>query len=1294
MKEFTRHTLKIAVALLTAIGIGMNCHAEVTPAEAIAAAKDFFVKKSVKRSRANNYNTAAFKIKSENDAFYNVGREGGGFVLVAKGSNNPDFIIGYSDNGTFDGNSAQSQYLTAALAAQSESIDLQSSLYGDITAVEPLLGDIMWGQDEPYNLQCPTWKEIDERIVVDKNCPTGCVATAMGQIMAYHKFPAAYDWSVILPDYASPAASAASKNEVAKLLHDIGVNIEAKYGMTMTEATLENVVAMIPSTMGYSRAMTMWDVDYMSPASRRILIQQELLAGRPVYVGGEGDGGGHAFVCDGIDGTGFLHINWGWEGESNGYFHPLVLAPSGNQGTGAGGSHYSNRVVYITDIRAPKSGEIAGQQIYFQSLEPLDVSGNNASLAMSLIGISLSGTPQEVNASNYDFAAILADNDGNKISRIAAAYSDGKIKLEVASLNNGIYRLYPAYSVKGTDEWKYLLPRPEAAPYLNLTVDNGTLAVRNSFSTDAERAFQSSGLNIPATLDPWGSNEMTITVGNCGRSIANNRLALRFTDETTGSQSHFMELTNHNLSLAYGQEERFSFDITPVFFWRDDKVQFASENANIAWDANHKYTVDVYVSDNSNYTHLASSTGHNIASQQLSLNSISDSNIKKAYEKFDLDKDNILSDYELWLVTDLSISNCGATKIPGFANFRMLKNLTITNAPRISEIDFTGKEALYTVALYNMDILKSIELTDKPRLHSVYLSDMSKMEKVTLESLPSLSSFNLTGGNNLSIEAGELPLVEYFEVNGTVASSKFGDMPMLKSLRLKFSADAEGIDAGQFHKLEKLNYEGSKIKSMNLSELKSLESLTIRNSGLEQLILPEETPNLTYLYCPENKLQSINLPKDLSKLQALGLNNNNLTEIVLPAEMPALGTYTYDWGQGPELGWNPLERLVLPKSMNNVTSLYVQNTKLKELNLPEEMNSLETLWISNNPQLSDISAISYPKLLRLSARGCALSRIELGDLPEISSVDIGNNQLKEIGVNHLTTLTSLNADANMISSVTLDKLTNLTQLYLSANLITELDVTPLTRLNTLWITNNRMLYFDAPFYIENLYYGGSLYTDLSGGITIPAGMKESKIHMLNGKVAGGKLYPGEPFKNEIYYQYADIADDSSDGNFHIYDNSAKPALKSECVGIPVGETGIVTVLTPGGVRPNSWQLTWDAAVLNFEKSEEESKSEWYDGYGSYSVTTAVNYHFTRLSEGDTTVKIPIPGGETLECLVTSTAGIDNIADEAAASGKIAWDKPYDVYTIGGVKVYGDVEHLSPGIYIIRQDSTVMKISIR
>ena len=85
------------------------------------------------------------------------------------------------------------------------------------------------------------------------------------------------------------------------------------------------------------------------------LIYRELAERRPVLYAGTSSGGAHAFVCDGYDGNGLFHINWGWGGMCNGYFKLSVLNPNDNSGMGASSSKdgYSMNQDVLIGIQPP-----------------------------------------------------------------------------------------------------------------------------------------------------------------------------------------------------------------------------------------------------------------------------------------------------------------------------------------------------------------------------------------------------------------------------------------------------------------------------------------------------------------------------------------------------------------------------------------------------------------------------------------------------------------------------------------------------------------------------------------------------------------------------------------------------------------------------------------------------------------------------------------------------------------------------------------------------------------------------
>lgn len=179
---------------------------------------------------------------------------------------------------------------------------------------------------------------------------TGCVATAMAQLMMYYKYPQTlksdipayqtksyqldmpsvsagerYDWDNMLPQYSGSAYTAEQANAVAKLMYHCGLSFEADYGPSSTSAWCRPNVLV--KYWGY-------DPDVIRPLYREkfslrewtAILDAELQALRPVYYRGcSTTSGSHAFLCDGADGNGLYHINWGWSGWSNGYFDITVL---------------------------------------------------------------------------------------------------------------------------------------------------------------------------------------------------------------------------------------------------------------------------------------------------------------------------------------------------------------------------------------------------------------------------------------------------------------------------------------------------------------------------------------------------------------------------------------------------------------------------------------------------------------------------------------------------------------------------------------------------------------------------------------------------------------------------------------------------------------------------------------------------------------------------------------------------------------------------------------------------------
>lgn len=313
---------------------------------------------------------------------FNIGNREG-FVIVS-GDDNAEPVLGYSDRGELDLDNMPANMvewlrlneLYVESCAKRESSAVGTSRTGNGTVVvEPLLGDIMWGQDFPFNEMCPTYYSGGQNL----HYYVGCVATAATQIMRYYRYPqqgtgsksyvfkgqtlsadfgnTTYDWDNMLAFYPSDGVSQEQIDAAATLAYHFGVSVEMEYAENGSGALSMLVPHALKTYFDYDKATTMRRRNFYSATEWLELIKHELDNNRPVYYGATSDSGlgGHAFVCDGYDSEGYVHINWGWYGMSNGYFLVNHLNPD-DLGEGGGTGGYNTDQEIITGIQPSTGG--------------------------------------------------------------------------------------------------------------------------------------------------------------------------------------------------------------------------------------------------------------------------------------------------------------------------------------------------------------------------------------------------------------------------------------------------------------------------------------------------------------------------------------------------------------------------------------------------------------------------------------------------------------------------------------------------------------------------------------------------------------------------------------------------------------------------------------------------------------------------------------------------------------------------------------------------------------------------
>jgi hypothetical protein len=382
MKKFI---LSLGLLTLAAHGFAKSVNTQT----ALQVAKNFIGSYSNSRTVADlGLSTTYYSKTNPQQAVIYVFSAPHAFVLVAADDKSKP-ILGYSTESAFgtenispevsywlDNYKTQIDYAVAhsrtpirAITNQWNDLaqDLGGSTAGKPTGVSPMIATT-WDQMPVYNLLCPT------------GTPTGCVATAMAQIMKFWNNPTTgtgshsyssstqggtmsanfgattYSWAN-MPNVVNSSSTTTQKNAVATLMFHCGVSVDMDYapsgsgaqvidmsmGWPCSENAMKNYFGYKSTIKGYDRA-DFSDTQWVK------MLKFEINTGRPVLYAGFGQVGGHAFDFDGYDDNGLFHINWGWGGMSNGYFEVDDLSPSAlGTGGGAGNFNYGHQALVMIE---------------------------------------------------------------------------------------------------------------------------------------------------------------------------------------------------------------------------------------------------------------------------------------------------------------------------------------------------------------------------------------------------------------------------------------------------------------------------------------------------------------------------------------------------------------------------------------------------------------------------------------------------------------------------------------------------------------------------------------------------------------------------------------------------------------------------------------------------------------------------------------------------------------------------------------------------------------------------------
>ncbi len=433
---------RTALLLILAFSMIAVTAAPVSERDASMVAKAFCIEKM-----KNGVQPLIITLDEEVDGvYYRFTVNGAGFVIVSA-SDLTYPILAYSFNYEFKNNPAVNYLLDRYSKEIADMENRRSAQNKNVAAKwnhylsEPLVvrseGDggasltplltTTWNQNMFYNTYCP-WDAYAGGYY-DYRVPNGCVALAMSMILNFYQYPDhgvggvsyvpfGYDRQTVYFAQHHYNYGAMSDElyfydgEVSKLVYHCGVAVKMIYTPAGSGSTELEAKDQFENVFKYNKPALVGPA--MFPDYGEAL-RGELSLGRPLFYTASSNSGGHAFVIDGFDAEGLFHVNWGWGGNSNGYYQITNLDPEGL------GNGYNQ-------------GENALFNLYPASGYPAQCSGHQRMDAS--FGTITNGSARQEYAPNSDCSWMVAVSDALKYT-FRFSYLNTEPDKDVITIYNG-----------------------------------------------------------------------------------------------------------------------------------------------------------------------------------------------------------------------------------------------------------------------------------------------------------------------------------------------------------------------------------------------------------------------------------------------------------------------------------------------------------------------------------------------------------------------------------------------------------------------------------------------------------------------------------------------------------------------------------------------------------------------------------------------------------------------------------------------------------------------------------------
>lgn len=384
--------------------------------------------------------------------------------------------------------------------------------------ISPLI-KTAWGQGIPFNNNTPRLGKYDRTA-------SGCIATAMAQIMRYYCYPSSgngrysyttrthkiyveedfsqtiFDWSEMLNSYHGNFTQTQG-SAVATLMKSCGVSVGMDYDKSSGAYSSDIPYAMV-NNFDYNPNIQYYLKQYFSDEEWVSLIINELINGRPMIYSAVDtkEGGGHAFILDGADGNGLFHLNWGWEGAYDGYFAISALNPDTYK--------YNSGHSLVCHIQ-PETTELRENVFYASTFSPnlfeANIDEKLEFILNSCMCYANTTSYERCISQNWDFTLGIYDSEDKLIQIGEIESKAGKSQENVGSFHisikpnigildpESVYYIKPIVSKSGTNNYSAIRTVGGENNHYKLTIKDGKLSINDQL----ESSFTESGINYRIT---------------------------------------------------------------------------------------------------------------------------------------------------------------------------------------------------------------------------------------------------------------------------------------------------------------------------------------------------------------------------------------------------------------------------------------------------------------------------------------------------------------------------------------------------------------------------------------------------------------------------------------------------------------------------------------------------------------------------------------------------------------------------------------------------------------------------